>query len=79
MEQNLQFELQHLRDFEEEMTELLIEDGYLEDGEEAKIEFNEDELVVNGEEVKEKDLNKYLDLRKKYFPRDEGRFRYRIH
>jgi hypothetical protein len=79
MEKNLQHELAYLREFENELNGMLIRDGYIEEGDEVNIEFEDDEVLINGDPVKDKDKEKYLDLKKKYFPREEGNFRYRAH
>jgi beta-lactamase regulating signal transducer with metallopeptidase domain len=79
MEYNLTNELEHLKGFEKELNSMLIEDGYISEGEEVNIEFNDDEVIVNDSALKDKHQKKYLELRKKYFPRDDGKFRYKIH
>jgi beta-lactamase regulating signal transducer with metallopeptidase domain len=78
MEFNLQNELAHLEEFENELKEMLLEDGYIEEGDKVNIEFDDEDIKINGESIKDKDKKKYLDLRKKYFPRDEDNFRYRM-
>ena len=78
MESKLQHELKHLQQFEQELNNMLIEDGYISQGEEVSIEFTEDDVKINNQSIKKKDQNKYMDLRKKYFPRDEGEFKYRV-
>ena len=70
-------ELEHLKGFEKELNTMLIEYGYVSEGEEVNIEFSDDEVIVNDSAVKDKHQKKYLELHKKYFPRDDGKFRYR--
>ena len=77
MESNLENELEHLKGFEKELNTMLIEYGYVSEGEEVNIEFSDDEVIVNDSAVKDKHQKKYLELHKKYFPRDDGKFRYR--
>jgi bla regulator protein blaR1 len=60
MEENFQL-------LEKEIKLQLIKDGYLKEGEELNtINFSDHDLKVNGKPIKDSDLQKYFDLKKKY-------------
>ncbi len=77
MEEVLKEETKHLRQFEVEIKEELVRDGYIDKDQSVDIIFNSEEIKVNGTKLKKKDFDKYQKIRKKYFPRDNGGFRYR--
>ncbi len=56
-----------MKEYEKEITEELIEDGYIKKGEEVNIHWKDENLEINGKKIKEKDKQKYKDLQKKYF------------
>ena len=56
-----------MMDFERELEKELVKDGYLKNGEKLNdIQFNDDQIKVNGQKIKDKDAKKYYELRKKY-------------
>jgi beta-lactamase regulating signal transducer with metallopeptidase domain len=59
MEQVIKEETKHLREFEYDMKEALLEDGYWEEGEKLNIKFSDDWMEVNGERVEGKKFKKY--------------------
>ncbi len=77
MEEEIKEDTKHLREFEAALKEELVKDGYISENEEVDIIFNDEEIKINGENIIKKDLEKYQKIRMKYFPSDEGRFRYR--
>jgi len=76
MRRILDEEVQHLNEFEKELMEELIKDGYINEGDPLNVGFDEDYMMVNDQKIKDDDFEKYQKIRKKYFPRDKGRFRY---
>jgi hypothetical protein len=58
----------NFRQFDAELTEQLIKDGYIDKDEEVNtINWGESELTVNGKKIKEADQPRYQEIRKKYF------------
>jgi len=76
MRRKLEEETLHLDMFEEEMMEELVKDGYINKGDPLNIEFDEDQMIVNDQKIKDDDFEKYRKIREKYFSRDNGKFRY---
>ena len=78
MEDVLKEELRHLEEFETDIKKALKKDGYWEEGDELEVTFGEDYLEIDGEKIKGKEFEKYLKIKERYFPQDEGKFRYRM-
>lgn len=73
--QKSQFDDMHrnMESFDKELTEQLITDGYLDKSSAQKnINWNGDKIEVNGQAIKEKDLDKYRALHDKYFKKWGG-------
>lgn len=56
-----------MKAYEKELKEELVKDGYIKNDEEVNIHWKGDNLEINGKEIKEKDKQKYKDLKGKYF------------
>ncbi len=62
-----------MRDFENEMSEQLIKDGYINKGERIEsMNWSDNSLTVNGVKIKEKDIAKYEEISKKHFNERRG-------
>ncbi len=74
MEEELkEMELRSAR-YQEELKDMLVKDGYISKDEKINtIEYNNEEVIINGKKIKEKDRDKYRDLKRKYF---ENSFHY---
>ena len=76
---DLKFEMKRLKRFMKDFRGELIDDGYLEYGDDDfDMEFNEDELIINGRRLPDNLLEKYKKMYKEHFGReiDDG-FRFR--
>ena len=60
------------------LCEELKKDGYWEEGDELELAFGDDYLEIDGKKIKGKEFEKYLKIKERYFPNDEGKFRYRM-
>lgn len=79
--QRLQQEMKVMQErmelFQEKLTDELVKDGYVKKGESIKtIDWSDDDVLkVNGVKIKDKDKQKYIDLRRQFF-HEGGRFRF---
>ena len=68
---DLKFELKRLKRFMKDVRRELIDDGYLEYGDDDfDMEFNEDELIINGRRLPDELLDKYKKMYKEHFGRE---------
>jgi hypothetical protein len=56
-----------MKAYEKELKEELVKDGYIKKDEDLNIHWKNDDLEINGKKIKEKDKQKYKELKKKYF------------
>ncbi|MFC2085141.1 hypothetical protein ACFLS9_08795, partial [Bacteroidota bacterium] len=77
---HLKVEMKKLKSFLNELREELVEDGYLEDeDEDFEMEFNEDEIIINGEKLPDSLHKKYLEIYEKHFDKElEGDLNFNI-
>lgn len=67
-----------MKDFQTKVTDMLIDDGYIDSKDDIdQIEVEGGNFYLNGNKLRKKDQEKYLDLYNKYFDGDE--FRWNIH
>lgn len=68
---DLKVEMKNLKRFMKEFRRELIDDGYLEYGDDDfDVEFNENELIINGKKLPDSLLPKYKEMYKEHFGRE---------
>ena len=75
---DLKIEMKKLKRFMKDFRRELIDDGYLEYGDDDfDVEFNENELIINGTKIPDSLLPKYKEMYKEHFGRElDDDFRY---
>lgn len=75
---DLKIEMKNLKRFMKDFRRELIDDGYLEYGDDDfDVEFNENELIINGKKLPDSLLPKYKEMYKEHFGRElDDDFRY---
>ena len=68
---DLKFEMKKLKRFMKDIRRELIDDGYLEYGDhDFDMEFNKDELIINGRKLPDSLFQKYKDMYEEHFGRE---------
>lgn len=76
---DLKFEMKKIKRFMKDLREELVDDGYLEYGEDDfDMEFNKNELIINGEKIPDSKFEKYKNMYEEHFGKEmEDGFRIR--
>jgi bla regulator protein blaR1 len=78
LEKKLSLLEQNMKQFEVALKEQLLKDGYLEKDEAIrKMEWDDSgDITINGNKIKDSDVQKYRELQEKYLGKDDGHFHY---
>jgi bla regulator protein BlaR1 len=72
MEEKMKGFEQKMKAFEADLREQLVKDGYLSQDEKIhSMNWNDDDITINGTKIKSSDVQKYRDLHRKYFKEDQ--------